>query len=83
MTLKSIFHKAIHVFSSIVKSQWNAFLEPTRTKQQGNSVLLMETTGFFDWTRTHDLHITSQTCNPHVNVQMARLYAWRPYTLST
>ena len=33
LILKSIFHKALNLFSSIVKSRSNPFLEPTSTKQ--------------------------------------------------
>ena len=46
-------------FSSFVKSGPNPFLEPTST-----NFLLKDITGAFDGYRTHDLHITSQTCNP-------------------
>ena len=39
LTFKSIFHKALIYFSSIVKSRSNPFLEPTSTKPlaQGNN----------------------------------------------
>jgi len=30
--------------------------------------LLKETTGTFDGARTHNLHITNQTCNPQILV---------------
>ena len=39
------------MFSSIVNSRSNPFLEPTSTKQQGKSFLLKETTGTFDGAR--------------------------------
>ena len=37
--------------------------------------MLKETTGAFDGSRTHDLHVTSQTCNPlrHADPYIARL----------
>ena len=44
-----------------MKSRSNPFLEQTSTKQLGCSFLLNETTGAYYGTRTHDLHITSQT----------------------
>mgnify|MGYP007133235992 CR=1 FL=1 len=33
LTSKSIFNKALHLFSSIVKSRSNLFIEPASTKQ--------------------------------------------------
>ena len=64
LTFKSIFHKALNLLSSIVKSHPNPFLEPSSTKQQWEHFLLKETTGAFDGARINHLHITSQTCNP-------------------
>ena len=60
--------------SSIVKSRSNLFLEPTSTKQQGLSFLLKETTGAFDGSWTHDLHITNQTCNPLRHAALLSFY---------
>ena len=45
-----------------MKSRSNPFLEPTSTKQQ--MFLLKVKPRFFAGARTHDLHITSQTCKP-------------------
>ena len=63
-------------FSLIVKSCSNLFLEPTSTMQLGYSFLLKETTGAFDGARTHDPHITSQTCNPLHHVHRPMRWQW-------
>jgi len=59
LTSMSIYQKALKQFRSIVKSRSNSFLEPTNTKQLGESFLLLKATGAIDGVRNHDCVILS------------------------
>ena len=69
LTLKSIFHKALNLFQLInlfrlwnhaqIRS-WNQLALSNKNKVSWSR----KQRGTFDGARTHDLHITSQTCNP-------------------
>ena len=62
LTFKSIFHKALYV-SSVVKSHSNPFLaQPVLINKA--KVSCSRKNEACDGARTHDLPITSQTCNP-------------------